>query len=178
MTSTRRVFLGLLTSTLLLAGCASGPSLEQAPPIVFVHGNGDSAAVWQTTVWRFESNGWPADRLTAINVPYPLARDDDGKPQPGRSSTAQNMAYLSAAVDKVLKTTGAGKVVLVGNSRGGNAIRNYIQNGGGVNTVSMAILGGTPNHGVWAIKGFNEGNEFSGTGQFLTALNAPKGAER
>jgi triacylglycerol lipase len=29
---------------------------------------------------------------------------------------------------------------------------------------------------VWAIKGFREGNEFSGTGPFLTALNAPKNA--
>lgn len=175
MISTRRTFMGLMASTLLLAGCATGPTLEQAPPIVFVHGNGDSAALWQTTIWRFESNGWPADRLTAINVPYPLARDDDSKPQAGRSSAAENMAYLSAEVQKVLKATGAGKVVLVGNSRGGNAIRNYIQNGGGDKTVSHAILGGTPNHGVWAIKGFNEGNEFSGTGPFLTALNAPKG---
>lgn len=175
MMTTRRLFLGLMTSTVLLAGCATGPSLQEAPPIVFVHGNGDSAALWQTTIWRFESNGWPANRLHAIDVPYPLARDDDSKPQAGRSSTAENMAYLSAAVDQVRRATGASQVVLVGNSRGGNAIRNYIRNGGGDKTVSQAILGGTPNHGVWAIKGFNEGNEFSGTGPFLTGLNAPKG---
>jgi triacylglycerol lipase len=31
----------------------------------------------------------------------------------------------------VLQATGASKVVLVGNSRGGYAIRNYVQNGGG-----------------------------------------------
>jgi hypothetical protein len=79
-------------------------------------------------------------------------------------------------VDKVLKATGASQVVLVGNSRGGNAIRNYIYNGGGDKTVSHAVLGGTPNHGVWAIPGFREGNEFSGTGPFLKALNAPKNA--
>ena len=42
--------------------------------------------------------------------------------------------------------------------------------------MSHAVLGGTPNHGVWAIKGFREANEFSGTGPFLTALNAPKNA--
>jgi triacylglycerol lipase len=173
----RRLFLGLAASLALLAGCASAPpSFEEAPPIVFVHGNGDTGALWQTTAWRFESNGWPRSRLHAIDHPYPLARDDDTKAQPGRSSTAEHMAYLKAEVDKVLKATGASKVVLMGNSRGGNAIRNYIQNGGGDRTVSHAILGGTPNHGVWAIKGFRESNEFSGTGPFLTGLNAPKGA--
>ena len=164
-------------ATLALAGCATrSPSLAEAPPIVFVHGNGDTAALWQTTVWRFESNGWPRERLHAINVPYPLSRDDDAKAQPGRTSTAEHMAYLKAEVDKVLKTTGASHVVLVGNSRGVNAIRNYVYNGGGSATVSHAILGGTPNHGVWAIPGFREGNEFSGTGPFLKALNAPKNA--
>ena len=163
--------------TLALAGCATqSPSLSQAPPIVFVHGNGDSAALWQTTLWRFESNGWPRDRLVAINVPYPLSRDDDTKPQPGRTSAAENMAYLQSQVNKVLKATGATHVVLMGNSRGGNAIRSYINNGGGDKTVSHAILGGTPNHGVWAIAGFREGNEFSGTGPFLKGLNTPKNA--
>ena len=141
-----------------------------------MHGNGDTAALWQTTVWRFESNGWPRERLHAIDVPYPLSRDDDTKPQPGRTSAAEHMAYLKAEVDKVLKATGAKQVVLVGNSRGGNAIRNYIYNGGGDKTVSHAILGGTPNHGVWANPGVREGSEFSGTGPFLTALNAPKNA--
>ncbi|NPC54694.1 alpha/beta fold hydrolase [Caenimonas soli] len=174
MTS-RRLFLGLAAAA-LAAGCATGPSLEQAPPIVFVHGNGDTAALWQTTIWRFESNGWPRERLHAIDVPYPLARDDDSKPQPGRTSAAEHMAFLKAEVDKVLQATGARQVVLVGNSRGGNAIRNYIQNGGGAKTVSHAVLGGTPNHGVWAVKGFREGNEFAGTGSFLVSLNASKNA--
>ena len=173
---TRRLLLPLFASLALLAGCTTAPSLSEAPPIVFVHGNGDSAALWQTTLWRFESNGWPREHLHAIELPYPLARDDDSKAQPGRTSTAEHMAYLKAEVEKVLRVTGAQQVVLIGNSRGGNAIRNYIQNGGGAATVSHAILGGTPNHGVWAIKGFREGNEFSGTGPFLTGLNAPKNA--
>lgn len=164
-------------ASLALAGCATqSPSLAEAPPIVFVHGNGDTAALWQTTVWRFESNGWPRERLYAIDVPYPLARDEDAKPQPGRTSAAEHMAYLKVEVDKVRHATGARQVVLVGNSRGGNAIRNYVYNGGGDQTVSHAILGGTPNHGVWAIPGFREGNEFSGTGPFLRGLNAPKNA--
>lgn len=173
MTSRRTLF-SVVASSILLAACATSPNLDPQPPIVFVHGNGDSASIWQSTVWRFESNGWPRERLHAIDLPYPLARDEDGKAQPGRTSTAEHMAYLKAEVEKVLQATGARQVVLVGNSRGGNAIRNYIYNGGGASRVSHAILGGTPNHGVWAIKGFREANEFSGTGPFLTGLNAPK----
>ena len=177
MLLTRRHFGAWAAGLLLLAGCATTPStLVGTPPIVFVHGNGDSVALWQTTIWRFESNGWPRERLHAIELPYPLARDDDAKAQPGRSSTAEHMAFLKTEVEKVLRATGAQQLVLVGNSRGGNAIRNYVQNGGGAATVSHAILGGTPNHGVWAIKGFREGNEFAGTGPFLTGLNAPKNA--
>lgn len=179
----RRRSLGLALSASLLAAlltaCAgpggTAPASSYAP-IIFVHGNGDTAALWQTTLWRFESNGWPRERLHAIEVPYPLARTDDSKAEPGRTSTAEHMAYLQAEVNKVLQRTGASKVILMANSRGGNAVRNYIANGGGGVPVSHAILGGTPNHGVWAIKGFREGNEFSGTGPFLTALNAPKNA--
>ena len=174
MHSRRYFFLSVGVSVALIAGCATSPSMEQAPPIVFVHGNGDTAALWQTTIWRFESNGWPSKRLHAIELPYPLARDDDSKEQAGRTSTAQAMAYLKAEEEKVRRETGADKVVLYSNSRGGFVIRNYIQNGGGDTTVSHAILGGAPNHGIWSIKGFREGNEFSGTGPFLTALNAPK----
>ncbi|MDP3206056.1 MAG: alpha/beta fold hydrolase [Hydrogenophaga sp.] len=174
--TTRRTLFALVAGSLLLGACATGPQGASQPPIVFVHGNGDSASIWQSTVWRFESNGWPRERLHAIDLPYPLARDEDGKAQPGRTSTTEHMASLKAEVDKVLKATGAKQVVLVANSRGGNAVRNYIQNGGGDKTVSHAVLGGTPNHGVWATKGFREANEFSGTGPFLTGLNAPKNA--
>jgi len=175
---TRRAWLALGPALLALAGCASGQSLQEFPPIVFVHGNGDTAALWQTTIWRFESNGWPRDRLHAIELPYPLARDDDTKPQPGRTSAAEHMAYLKAEVGKMLASTGAKQVVLVGNSRGGNAIRNYIANGGGERTVSHAILGGVTNHGIWAfhIDGLPDNSEFAGHGPLFSQLNQPKNA--
>jgi triacylglycerol lipase len=172
----RSLLLALAASAALLASCAGMPGAVSHPLIVFVHGNGDSAAQWTTTLWRFESNGWPRDRLHAIDQPYPLARDTDNKPQDGRSSTAEHMQYLAAEVDKVLKATGASQVVLLGNSRGGYAIRNYIANGGGAAKVSHAILGGAPNHGVQINPDSNPGNEFNGAGPFLTSLNAPKGA--
>ncbi|MGJ7510851.1 alpha/beta fold hydrolase [Variovorax sp. GT1P44] len=171
---TRRDLLAFGLATTTLAACTSAPLGHERPPIVFVHGNGDSAALWQTTIWRFESNGWPRDRLIAIDQPYPLARDDDTVAQPGRSSTAESMAFLGAEVDRVLKATGASQVILIGNSRGGNTIRNYVQNGGGDKVVSHVVLGGNPAHGIWAVKGLRERNEFSGLSPFMQQLNAPK----
>ena len=79
---TRRSVLVASAASTLLAACATHATNDMPPPIVFVHGNGDTAALWLTTQWRFESNGWPRERLHAINVPYPLARDDDSKEQP------------------------------------------------------------------------------------------------
>jgi hypothetical protein len=64
----------------------------------------------------------------------------------------------------------------VGLSRGGYPIRSFIANGGAAQ-VSHAILGGVPNHGVWAHKGFLPGSEFNGLGPVLARLNAPQGPE-
>ena len=174
---TRRHLLIASAASTLLGACASGSgSTAPLPPIVFVHGNGDSAALWMTTLWRFESNGWPRERLRAIDIPYPLARDDDTQPQPGRSSTADNMAYLALQVDQMLMATGARQVVLIANSRGGNAVRNYLANGSGAGKVSHAVLCGTPNHGVYADPKRNPHAEFNGAGTFLTSLNTRKSA--
>lgn len=178
MVRRRLALLQLAAAAALVAACASGPSLPppaaERPPVVFVHGNGDTAALWIATMWRFESNGWPRERLHAIDLPYPLARDDDTVPQAGRTSAAEHAAFLASEVDKVLARTGAKQVVLVGNSRGGIAIRNYVA-GGGASRVSHAVLGGTPNHGVWNSPTMRPNNEFNGAGPVLTRLNAPKG---
>jgi len=171
-----RRFLLALILTMLLAGCAGTAPRDAYPPIVFVHGNGDTAALWYAMLWRFESNGWPRERLFALDLPYPLARTDDGKPQEGRTSAAENMKNLAAEVERVRKLTGADKIALVGNSRGGNAIRNYLRDGGGAATVSHAILGGTPNHGIW-LGDYLAGSEFNGTSPFMTALNVPQGPD-
>ena len=149
----------------------STPSAAAAdiPPILFVHGNGDHAALWVTTLWRMESNGVPRDRMFAINFTDPLARNDDKVEQPNRSSTEDARRELADAIKELKQKTGASRVALVGNSRGGNAIRNVVKNGGGAD-VSHAVLCGTPNHGVFAWDD-GLGNEFNGRGPFLRGLN-------
>ena len=156
---------------LLLVACAAlQPAAEQSPPIVFVHGNGDTAALWHTTAWRFESNGYDRRLLHAVDFPNPLATGEYAKPQPLRSTAAEQMAELARNVAEVRRMTGRDKVALVGNSRGGNVIRNYIKNGGGAAFVSHAILCGAVNHGTsdWEE---TRGSEFNAKGAFLTQLN-------
>ena len=158
--------LGLGRAVAQSATPAAGATM---PPILFVHGNGDTAALWLTQVWRMESNGVPRAGMAAINFTDPLARTDDAVAKPNTSSTADQRRELGEAVAALKASTGAAKVVLVGSSRGGNAIRSYLK--AGATDISHAVLCGTPNHGVYA---WDEGlgNEFNGRGPFLSGLNS------
>lgn len=175
--SRRRILQAAAVLPLVAGGigrrAAAQPAQQAAPaalpPILFVHGNGDQSALWMTTLWRMESNGVPRDRMAAIDFLNPLARNDDSKPQPLRSSTEEQRLQLAEAVAALKQRTGAARVALVGNSRGGYAIRNLIKNGGAAD-VSHAVLCGVPNHGVFAWDE-NLGSEFNGRGPFLQELN-------
>src|SRR5216683_1716543 len=88
----------------------AAPSASEIPPILFVHGNGDHAALWITTLWRMESNGIPRDRMFAVNFTDPLARTDDAVPQPNRSSTEEQRRELGDAIKELQRRTGAPRV--------------------------------------------------------------------
>lgn len=175
----RRALLGVAGTVPLWTGAPGSPSIAQSapagaaaadiPPILFVHGNGDHAALWITTLWRMESNGVPRERMSAINFTDPLARANDSQAQENRSSTADQRRELAEAIKELKQRTGASRVALVGNSRGGNPIRNVIRNGGAAD-VSHAVLCGVPNHGVFDWDD-NPGSEFNGRGPFLRELN-------
>jgi pimeloyl-ACP methyl ester carboxylesterase len=179
MRLSRRLILKSAGALPLLAGSFGFPLLglraraqtapAEVPPILFVHGNGDHAALWITTLWRMESNGVPRDRMLAISFTDPLARADDKVEQPNRSSTEDQRRELGEAVKELQRRTGAARIALVGNSRGGYSIRNYIKNGGGAD-ISHAVLCGVPNHGIYE---WDEGlgGEFNGRGPFLRGLN-------
>src|SRR5262245_12353746 len=110
MVTRRRLLHGALASFAL---ARFPPALAQPmPPIIFVHGNGDHAALWITTMWRFASNGYPADRLHAVDFTDPLARADDAVAQAGRSSSEDQRRELEAAIDSALARTGAARVAL------------------------------------------------------------------
>ncbi len=145
--------------------------MHAQPPVVFVHGNGDHAGLWDTTIWRFESNGYRTDRLFAVDLPHPLGAARFSVPERNRSTPEEQTAALAAFVTRVMLQTGEPKVVLVGSSRGGMTIRNYLRFGGGAAHVSHAILSGAPNHGVFALPNLQPESEFNGAGPYLRALN-------
>jgi pimeloyl-ACP methyl ester carboxylesterase len=148
---------------------SAAPGAAEIPPIVFAHGNGEQAPLWMTTLWRMETNGVSRDRMLAVNFTDPLSRTDDAKPEPNRSSTEDQRRELGEAVQQLKRRTGAARVALVGNSRGGYAIRSYVKSTGGAD-VSHAVLCGTPNHGVYDWDD-NLGSEYNGRGPFLRSLN-------
>ena len=51
----RRALMAVAASLLPMA-------VQSQTPVVFVHGNGDHAGLWDNVIWRFESNGYPASR--------------------------------------------------------------------------------------------------------------------
>ncbi len=158
--------LPLLLATPFLVRSAAA---QGAPPILFIHGNGDQAPLWVTTLWRFQVNGHTT--LRAANLPDPLARANDAIPQPHRSSSAEQTERLAALVAEFRAGSGAARIALVGSSRGGYPIRDFILHHGGAAQVSHAILCGTPNRGVFDWE-FNEGSEFNARSPFLRRLNA------
>src|SRR5216684_3210958 len=144
----------------LLLSSAGAPAAEKPLPIIFVHGNGDTAGLWITTIWRFESNGYPGELLDAIDLRNPLASKVYDQPESAHSTAAEEMQQLAAEVAAVQKRTHAAKVILVGQSRGGNAVRNYLKNGDGAAHTAIAILCGAVNHGVIVSDKILVGSEF------------------
>ncbi len=167
---TMPLWTGGLTGSAIAQIAPANSSASEIPPIIFAHGNGDHAALWITTLWRMESNGVPRERMLAINFTDPLARTDDAVAQENRSSTADQRRELADAIRELKQRTGAARVALVGNSRGGNAIRNVVKHGGGAD-VSHAVLCGSLNHGAFDWED-NPGSEFNGRSPFLRELNA------
>ncbi|MEI6044995.1 MAG: alpha/beta fold hydrolase [Chloroflexota bacterium] len=177
-------FCGLFILPLALGACGDNvpvisevpdnrPKLNPAdyPPILFVHGSGDQASNWIRTRWFFESNAYPAERLFTISFRYPTAPFDGNNPGKAYTDNDGQRSQLAAKVDEVLAKTGAKKLALIANSRGGLTIRNYLERGGGASKVSHIILGGTPNHGVMDVPLIIPGNEFNASGDFQKDLN-------
>jgi len=164
------IVLALLVA--ILASIAPAEARSAKPlPIIFVHGNGDNAASWMTTIWRFESNGYPRQMLDAIDLLNPVATTRYDEPEPAHSTPAEEVRQLAAEVTAVKKRTHAAKVILIAHSRGGTIVRDYLKNGDGAASTAIAILCGAVNHGIAISTDFLVGSEFNGDSPYLRDLN-------
>jgi pimeloyl-ACP methyl ester carboxylesterase len=110
---------GATTGGPLVASCESGAEtlpLNVAPPIVFVHGFAGSAQQYESQAMRFAANGYPLDRI------YALDHDGEGL------DTAAFTDQLDALVEKARTDHGVDKVFLVGHSRGTFVSSEYLWN--------------------------------------------------
>ena len=163
----------MLKTLLTLLGLIwlSQPALAQdSLPILFVHGSGDWANKWMVTKWRFESNGYPSDLLFTVDMPYPSATLSDTDPAPGTSRQYDQAVHLAGVVQSIKQETGAGRVILIGNSRGGTTSLAYIRNHGGSEHVALMIATGTPFHGIGCLPFFMQDFEFNGCGDMAPNL--------
>jgi len=150
------------------------PAGQEVAPILFVHGAGDSAALWMPTMWRFESNFYSRSRLFALDMRLPTPRRVDAVREAGRSSAEEATAQLAQEVARVRRATGVERLVLVGHGRGGNIIRNLLRVNPSLR-IRAAILCGAPSHGLIVSKEHMVGSELNGASAFLRALNAMPG---
>ncbi|HZB92359.1 MAG TPA: hydrolase [Stellaceae bacterium] len=165
-----RAMAAALIAALMLPGAAT--AAEKPLPILFVPGNGESAAVWMTTIWRFESNGYPSALLDALELRYPLASRVYDQPEPGHSTVGEATQQLAAAVAALQKRTHAPKVILIAQGRGGNIVRNYLKNAGGAAHTAIAVLCGAFDHGIIVSDKLLPGSEFNGDSPFMRDLNS------
>jgi pimeloyl-ACP methyl ester carboxylesterase len=125
-----------------------------------------------TTIWRFESNGYDASRLFAIDFTDPVNPQEDTEPEPARSTSHEQMVELASMVDVIKDKTGYPEVALVAHSRGGNAVRNYLRNMQGARICKAAVLAASPCHGVYGTA-YHVENEYNSRSRFLRQLNTP-----
>lgn len=175
----RRGLLGAGMATLAGAAIAQDPPRErqagqETPPILFVPGEGDSAAQWIPTIWRFESNYYSRQRLFALDMRLPTARRDDAVREAGRSSAAEATAQVAQEVARIRRTTNMDRLVLIGHGRAGNIIRNFLRLNP-AQRIRAAILCGAPSHGVIVSNTHMVGSELNGNSLFLRQLNALPG---
>jgi hypothetical protein len=111
----------LLLVITVLPACT--PAEIKAPaninPIVFVHGFAGSAAQFESQAMRFESNGYPANYISAYEY------DSAGGLSP-QFPPASVLDGVDQVVDAALKNTGADKVDLIGHSLGTRVSQAYL----------------------------------------------------
>ncbi len=155
MPSSRRRLLALIAGAVLAVAGAPAPaaaSAETPPyrPVVFVHGSAGSAAQFQTQAKRLASNGYPIEAIEAHEYDSPSIA----------TILPQVYAGLDARITRLLATTGADRVDLIGHSLGTFVLQGYLTSSPARATrvahyvnldgrTAAALPGGVPTLAIW-----------------------------
>jgi triacylglycerol lipase len=111
--------------------------MSERNPIVFIHGNGDSADGWQIQMERFKANGYSENELFAITM------------TPPQNESHQHYAdQVKPFIEDVIQKTGRSKINIVAHSLGCTVSRHYIKHMGGDKIVDRVVLICGGNHGI------------------------------
>jgi triacylglycerol lipase len=142
------------------------PTAARPEPAVIVHGTfGDQKSLLDNLSLALKRDGFCVYSLDYGNR--------------GTGPIEQSAQQLSDFVDKVLASTGAAKVELVGHSQGGMMPRYYVKNLGGGTKVDDLVGLAPSNHGTTVNQAFGSSpycpacDEQRAGSAFLTALNNP-----
>ena len=95
-------------------------------PVIFIHGNSDSAAGWKNSIEHFGKEGYKPSEMYAMSW---------GPANPLKASeqhhSAKYLGEVRAFIEAVKKYTGAEKVDVIGHSMGVTLARKAIQGGDG-----------------------------------------------
>ena len=105
----------VVASMLAVASPAAASHTDPQLPIVFVHGGAGSGAQYASQARRFDSNGYPADRI------YVLEYDSSSG-----AAIAGAPARLDALIDQLRAQYGVDRVNLLGHSLGTFVSNNYL----------------------------------------------------
>lgn len=115
---------------------ACKPSAAHPRPVVLVHGTlGNRSTNWQTYGPLLKNNGYCVFALTygALPAPYPV------NALAGLGSMRTSAEELRVFIDRVLATTGADQVDIVGHSQGTLMPQYYLKRLGGAGTVKTYV---------------------------------------
>ena len=116
--------------------------VKPVTPVLFVHGIISDASTWDKASFSF------LKETEKLGIPTKAISVEDGVLGKYRVDPMQdNAQQISAAVDQLLKETGAEKVDIVAHSKGGLDSRYYISALGGYKKVNELVELGSPNLG-------------------------------
>ena len=126
MLSRRSLLQGAAALTVSSWPC--GALAQETPvPIVFVHGDSDLAATWQTVVLALREQRLPARPAVRHQLHRSAgARRRHASPSPTAPRRRTNCVELDRVYRQGADETGAEQIALVALSRGGYSVRNYI----------------------------------------------------